>query len=168
MSAVNSVQSIADMVQTVSRASSSTLDGVGRAEQIDAFNSSYANAASRLEDISQPVRVAQLAASGAVDSAGSATSTPQQQTLKALELDKSSNTPATSQGDAILSGLGRLQGIFTSKQNTITSAINSTSMSAQSLMKIQMDMVQYTLLIDVASKVTGKVTQSVDTLVKGQ
>jgi type III secretion system YscI/HrpB-like protein len=167
MSVINSVQSIVDTAQSIGQPTKLGLGSVAHIDEVGAFNSAYTRASNQLEAIQSPVKVAQIASSTAVDGSTSAAS-PQQQTLKALDLDKSKSSQPLSQGDAILSGLGKLQGIFANKQGELTSAINSGSLSAQSLMKVQMDLVQYTLLIDVASKVTGKVTQSVDTLVKGQ
>ena len=97
-----------------------------------------------------------------------ASGSERQQTIRALELSKSSVVNPATEGDAILSGLKKLQGVFSDRQRELNDTIESPSLSAQSLMRIQMDMVQYTLMIDVASKVSGKLTQSVDSLVKGQ
>ena len=91
-----------------------------------------------------------------------------QQTIRALELSKSNVVNPATEGDAILSGLKKLQGVFSNRQRELNETIEAPNLSAQSLMRIQMDMVQYTLMIDVASKVSGKLTQSVDSLVKGQ
>jgi type III secretion system YscI/HrpB-like protein len=42
------------------------------------------------------------------------------------------------------------------------------SQDASMLMSMQMEVVNYTLMVDVTSKLTGKSTQSFDTLMKGQ
>lgn len=90
------------------------------------------------------------------------------QTIRALELSNDSLVKPASEGDTILSGLKKLQGVFSDRQRQLNETIEVPNLSAQTLMRIQMDMVQYTLMIDVASKVSGKLTQSVDSLVKGQ
>jgi type III secretion system YscI/HrpB-like protein len=36
------------------------------------------------------------------------------------------------------------------------------------MMQLQADMVQYSVLVDVSSKLAGKVTTSIDSLMKGQ
>ena len=71
-------------------------------------------------------------------------------------------------GDAILSGLGRMRSVFSKQEAGLANTMASTSASVESMLHLQMNMVQYSLLIDVASKITGKLTQSVDSLVKGQ
>ena len=71
-------------------------------------------------------------------------------------------------GDAILSGLGRIQSVFAQQEAGLAATMESTNVSVGSMLQLQMNMVQYSVLIDVASKITGKLTQSVDSLVKGQ
>ncbi len=90
------------------------------------------------------------------------------ETIKALELEPSAVVKPATEGDAILSGLKKLQGEFNGKQEALVRDMAVTGTSSASLLKLQMDMVQYTLMIDVASKITGKMTQAIDSLTKGQ
>ncbi len=76
-------------------------------------------------------------------------------------------------GDGILGGLSALRGVFDAQQARVnevlsTESIGGTAAASATLMAAQFELVQYTMLVDVTSKLTGKATQSVDTLIKGQ
>ncbi len=90
------------------------------------------------------------------------------ETIKALDLAPDAAPRAVNPGDTILSGLKKLQGEFSEKQAGLVRDIDAPATSTNALLKLQMDMVQYTLMIDIASKITGKMTQAVDSLTKGQ
>lgn len=87
-----------------------------------------------------------------------------QRALDTLQLGGEAR-PAT--GDSILGGLERLRGVFDAQAARVES-VAGVQGSTGALIAAQFEVVQYTLLVDVTSKLTGKATQSFDTLMKGQ
>lgn len=85
---------------------------------------------------------------------------------RSLELDGATTRP--SQGDAILGGLQKMRGTFDARHARIGEIMSGKTVDANALLAMQMEVAQYTLLVDVSSKLTGKTTQSLDTLMKGQ
>lgn len=85
--------------------------------------------------------------------------------LKTLELNGTA-APSSSTGDTILGGLSKLREIFDVQQSKLA-GIGYTD-SASGLIVAQLEVVKYSMLVDVTSKLTGKATQSFDTLMKGQ
>ncbi|MEM7693050.1 MAG: type III secretion system inner rod subunit SctI [Pseudomonadota bacterium] len=99
------------------------------------------------------------------------TAPERQRTIDTLGLDAVAADVRT--GDSILSGLSALRGVFDAQQARITEVvaadtIGGTAAASATLMAAQFELVQYTMLVDVTSKLTGKATQSLDTLIKGQ
>ena len=137
------------------------------AERVTAFGGAMDEARARADMI----RTASLEAP-VLPMIGGPTATPglddRRATIKALDLAPEAAPRAVNPGDTILSGLKKLQGEFSDKQSTLVRDIDEPSTSTNALLKLQMDMVQYTLMIDIASKITGKMTQAVDSLTKGQ
>lgn len=88
-----------------------------------------------------------------------------QNTINTLDLDGNA-TPVTTTGDTILGGLSKLREIFDVQQAKLA-GIGYTD-SASGLIQAQIEVVKYSMLVDVTSKLTGKATQSFDTLMKGQ
>ncbi len=84
---------------------------------------------------------------------------------RSLELD---TTRAAGEGDTILQGLQKLRGTFENRHARINEIMNTGAVDTNALLAMQMEVAQYTLLVDVSSKLTGKTTQSLDTLMKGQ
>jgi type III secretion system YscI/HrpB-like protein len=91
---------------------------------------------------------------------------PRERARRALELDGQETRPAG--GDMILDGLQKLRGAFDARQARVAEIMESKELDAATLLSMQMEVVNYTLLVDVTSKLTGKSTQSFDTLMKGQ
>jgi type III secretion system YscI/HrpB-like protein len=85
--------------------------------------------------------------------------------LKTLELNGAA-APSNSTGDTILNGLSKLREVFDVQQSKLA-GIGYTD-SASGLIVAQLEVVKYSMLVDVTSKLTGKATQSFDTLMKGQ
>jgi hypothetical protein len=85
---------------------------------------------------------------------------------RSLDLDAQNANPAT--GDAILNGLQKLRGAFDGGLARVNEAIAAPTIDVQTLLAVQMEMVNYSLLVDTTSKLTGKSTQSFDSLMKGQ
>lgn len=84
---------------------------------------------------------------------------------RSLELDGATR-PA--EGDTILGGLQKLRGAFDARHARVGEIMGSKTVDTNALLAMQMEVAQYTLLVDVSSKLTGKSTQSLDTLMKGQ
>lgn len=87
---------------------------------------------------------------------------------RSLDLDARAAAPDAPQGDAILNGLQRLRGAFDGGLARLDQVISAPSVDVQTLLAVQMEMVNYSLLVDTTSKLTGKSTQSFDSLMKGQ
>lgn len=106
------------------------------------------------------------AESGAV---GAAEAGSRDRALKTFGFDASAK-PSTA-GDAILGGLEKIRTMFTSQTDRINGLIsNSSNLTASTgtIFQMQVEVVQYSLLMDLTSKLVGKTTQTVDTLMKGQ
>jgi len=85
--------------------------------------------------------------------------------VRGLDLAQEAEGP----GQSILDGLGRLRNIFDSQTNTIANTIgNENVTSAVTMMNLQAEVVRYSVLVDVSSKLAGKSTQALDALMKGQ
>ena len=89
-----------------------------------------------------------------------------QRTLRSLELP-GTEAGATS-GDMILEGLTKLRGVFDKEIGEVGRLLGSPSVDMKTMMAVQVEVVNFSLLVDVTSKLTGKTTQSFDTLMKGQ
>lgn len=94
------------------------------------------------------------------------TGTPGDRAATALGLESSrAETP----GDAILSGLEQLRGVFDrSLENVGNIADSNGVMNVGQLVELQAQVTQFSLLVDVSSKLAGKSTQAMDSLMKGQ
>ncbi len=71
-------------------------------------------------------------------------------------------------GDLILDGLSKLRGNFDASAQRISSVMNGAPVDMESMLSVQVELVRFSLLTDVTSKLTGKSTQAFDTLMKGQ
>ena len=71
-------------------------------------------------------------------------------------------------GDTILNGLQKLRGVFDKHESIVSRLMSSSVVDTRTLMAVQMEVANFTLLVDVTSKLTGKSTQAFDTLMKGQ
>jgi type III secretion system YscI/HrpB-like protein len=87
---------------------------------------------------------------------------------RALDLDRAKEAAKPEGGDLILDGLQKLRGSFDARQAKVAELLEAKDVSASSLLAMQVEVVNYTLMVDVTSKLTGKSTQSFDTLMKGQ
>lgn len=87
---------------------------------------------------------------------------------QALELGVRPDAARVQTGDAILGGMQKLRGIFDASQNRISSIGTSNVTGVETIMAMQREVVHYSLLVDVTSKLSGKATQTVDQLMKGQ
>lgn len=71
-------------------------------------------------------------------------------------------------GDMILEGMQKLRGVFDASQGRVGDILSKGGTDASSLMQMQLELTNFTLLVDLSSKLTGKTTQVFDTLMKGQ
>jgi type III secretion system YscI/HrpB-like protein len=119
---------------------------------------------------SAPVKVAQLQAPVSDAGVGRVTdAAAEERARRVLQLDAPQAADSKQNGgDMILDGLQRLRGVFDAQQARISSVMSEPAVDFQTLMKVQMEVVHYSLLVDVTSKMTGKSTQAFDTLLKGQ
>lgn len=72
------------------------------------------------------------------------------------------------QGDTILNGLQRIRGFFDVHQATMQSLVTQPAASTATLMTMQMEVTNFSLLCTITSELAGKSTQTFDTLLKGQ
>lgn len=71
-------------------------------------------------------------------------------------------------GNSILNGLEQLRSVFDSQYSSVNSQLQGTTMDVNAMMALQADLVEYSVLVDVSSKLAGKVTTAIDSLMKGQ
>lgn len=71
-------------------------------------------------------------------------------------------------GNSILNGLEQLRATFDGQYNSVGARLEGTTMDVASMMELQAEVVKYSVLVDVSSKLAGKVTTSIDSLMKGQ
>lgn len=119
---------------------------------------------------SQALAQAQAAQSTTMPVAGSAAVADVDAKLRArrtLELDRHAPTHKR-EGDSILEGLTRLRGVFDAQEARLGDAMAAPMETADDMFKVQVEMVQYSMLIEISSKLTGKATQAFETLLKGQ
>jgi len=89
---------------------------------------------------------------------------------RALHLDDPAQkaAPVSGAGDTILEGIQKLRGVFDAQQARVNKVMSSPATDMHTLLAIQMEVVNYSVLVDVTSKLTGKSTQAFETLLKGQ
>jgi type III secretion system YscI/HrpB-like protein len=130
-----------------------------------------ASGASASQAANAPVKVAQAQNPTVVDAAPAATTNvdAQERARRALGLDAPAQvTRPAPAGDTILDGLQKLRGVFDAQQARINQALSQPMTSVNTLLAVQMEVVNFSMLVDVTSKLTGKSTQAFDTLLKGQ
>ncbi|MBB3950325.1 type III secretion system inner rod subunit SctI [Aureimonas jatrophae] len=110
--------------------------------------------------VSQPP----VAATGQVDAAGALDRARQGFGLQGVP----GAVPPPASGDMILEGMQKLRGVFDRSEGRVSDVMSRGSTDAGSLMQMQLELTNFTLLVDLSSKLTGKTTQVFDTLMKGQ
>ena len=134
------------------------------AQQVDSFQDALQR---RMADQATP----QQAAPGGVPAVAPAEADPaaKARARQGLGLDgMEGQAPVAEPGDMILDGLQKLRGVFDARQARVSQLMSSSSIDAKTLMAVQMEVTNFTLLVDISSKLTGKTTQALDTLMKGQ
>lgn len=112
-----------------------------------------------------PNRVADVGKVEAKDGVGAA---DRERVRRSLGLEGVKDAPVPTQGDTILGGIQKLRSVFDARHAHITDIMSSGAATTQGLMAMQMELAQYTVMVDVSSKLTGKASSSLDTLMKGQ
>lgn len=93
----------------------------------------------------------------------------QERARRGLGLEAAEATPAAeTDGDMILNGLQRMREVFDVRETHISELMSRSSVDANTMLAMQMEVANFTLLVEMTSKLTGKSTQSLDTLMKGQ
>lgn len=89
---------------------------------------------------------------------------------RALELDsaKATGSSPAAEGDAILKGLEGLRGQFDRSLGRVNTVLGAQNVDAKTLLAVQVEVVNFTMMVDMTSKLTGKSTQTLDSLMKGQ
>ncbi len=140
-------------------------------------NASASSAVSSGANAPVELRTAQVATPGSVGRASEVqpsdgvqpSKESSQNVLKSLDIESTTKpADASSTGDLILGGLKKLRGMFDAQHTNMNAMMDKPTADSTQLLAMQVEVVKYSLLIDVASKLTGKSTQSFDTLMKGQ
>ena len=76
--------------------------------------------------------------------------------------------PTTTTGDTILGGIQSLRKVFDARTTHMADLMKSDMANTQSLLAMQVEVAQYSVMVDVSSKLMGKASSSLDTLMKGQ
>ena len=71
-------------------------------------------------------------------------------------------------GNSILNGLEQLRAVFDGQYGAVNERLTGTSFDVHAMIALQADIVEYSVLVDVSSKLAGKVTTAIDSLMKGQ
>ncbi|MGA7003886.1 MAG: hypothetical protein WBZ28_18290 [Pseudolabrys sp.] len=103
-----------------------------------------------------------------VDPAASATADAQERTRRALNLNPSHSVQQKPvHGDAILNGLQNVRGIFGAQEARIN-ALASHSVDTSGLLAMQVEVAKWSVLVETGAKLTGKLAQLSETLLKGR
>src|SRR5262245_56921251 len=123
-------------------------------------------AVAQVNSVSPSVKVAAAQPTTANDASVGPTTdaNAQERATRALQLDP----PKTPAGDTILDGLQKLRGVFDAQQGRINSVMSQPVTDVNTLMAMQMEIANFSLMVDVTSKLTGKSTQTLEVLLKGQ
>ena len=78
--------------------------------------------------------------------------------------------PATEEngGTAILNGLEQLRSVFDGQYANMGSQVQGSNINTEGMFALQAEVIKYSVLVDVSSKLAGKSTQAMDSLMKGQ
>ena len=133
--------------------------------RIDAFEQALARqtAEPAVTHIAQAESIPSVTAPGASIDANA-----QERARQGLGLDGVPAEAPPNAGDMILEGMQQLRGVFDAREAHIAELMSSQTVNANTLMAMQMEVANFTLLVDISSKLTGKTTQALDTLMKGQ
>lgn len=162
--------SLAFLDPVAGTAASFDVPGVRDASRVAAFQDSMTRAAA-----SEPILVAQIdpaqapaVVSDATAVDGGADAGAAARAREALGLEAPAATVPPTGGDMILDGISRLRGVFDAREARLSEIMQSGAVDSRTLMAMQMEVTQFTMLVDISSKLTGKSTAVFETLMKGQ
>ncbi len=93
----------------------------------------------------------------------------QERARRALKLKSPvSGAKKTEGGDLVLDGLQKLRGTFDAHEKRLSNLMSKTTPDLNSLLAVQMEVVNFTVMVDVTSKLSGQSAQAFETLLKGQ
>lgn len=128
----------------------------------DTLSAAIAAQSSQSTPISSPPSAAE-----AKDSFASS-SDPAARARRALQLDApDQSTAPAGGGDAILDGIQKLRNVF-GKEVSSLAATNTNISSSEGLFRVQAVAAEFSLFMDVSSKLAGKASQVFESLLKGQ
>ena len=78
------------------------------------------------------------------------------------------STPTQGSGDVVLSGLQKLRGAFDGELSKLSNVTTGNFTSSEGLFKVQAEFANFSMLMEVSSKLAGKGTQAFESLLKGQ
>ena len=93
---------------------------------------------------------------------------PQEKARRALSLPAAATKAADTGGDTILNGLQKLRNVFDNQIHRINQATNGPLDNTERLLRVQTEVLQFTMLVEISGKLVGKSTQAFETLLKGQ
>lgn len=160
--------SILSVGASVGSAGTAAANAAAPAKSVEAFSRSMERHSTPQVAANQPAAGQPAPASNdavpAVPASSPAVDTQaQSRAREALELTGPSN-----HGDAILGGLQRLRGIFDKQEGIVSRLMSGSAANTGTMLAMQMEVANFSLLVEVTSKLTGKSTQAFDTLMKGQ
>jgi type III secretion system YscI/HrpB-like protein len=118
-----------------------------------------------------PAASANAPAGGAPQSSAAAEADQgaQERARRGLQLEPSAAGAKRPQsGDAVLDGLQKLRGMFDTHEARLSGLMSKTTPNIDALLSMQVEVVNFTVLVDVTSKLTGQSTQAFQTLLNGQ
>jgi type III secretion system YscI/HrpB-like protein len=105
----------------------------------------------------------------ATEVAGGTTADAAERARRGLNLDPSQAAPQKpAHGETILNGLQNIRGVFGAQEARLDNLISRPAADTNTLMAMQMEVTKFTVLVDVTSKLVGKSTQALESLLKGQ
>lgn len=146
---------------------------VGRIEPSEAasqrFSATMERAATNRSAASPPADVATTTRppETIIAANGGAAADAQDRARQALDLNPPKTAPAP-HGDTILNGLQNLRGAFDKQEARINNLASARAADTNTLLSMQMEVAKFSVLVDVTSKLTGKSTQALESLLKGQ
>jgi type III secretion system YscI/HrpB-like protein len=139
-----------------------------RASNFEAALARHADPQVTLVAQAAPVQPAGVVSDAAAVPSASSPDAADVRARQGLGLDGATATPTANNGDMILDGLERLRGVFDAREARVSDLMSSGSVDSRTLLAMQVEVAEFTMLVDITSKLTGKSTQIFDTLMKGQ
>jgi type III secretion system YscI/HrpB-like protein len=144
---------------------------ISRVEVSDATGQRFFAAMEKAKTDPQPTDAASevLPSKPATDAANGTTADAPERARRGLNLDPAhAAQQKPTHGEAILHGLQNIRGVFDAQEGRLNNLLSHSPADTNTLMAMQMEVTKFSLLVDVTSKLTGKSTQALESLLKGQ